>query len=63
MDIRLQTSMTQIRHTDKTLLSIAMDCGFPDYRSFVRSFQRLYGVKPQEYRDNPGLFIPRFSRT
>lgn len=61
-DIRLQSSISQILHTDKTLLSIAMDCGFPDYRSFVKSFQRMYGVKPQEYRENPVKFVPRFSR-
>lgn len=61
-DIRLQSSISQILHTDRTLLAVAMDCGFPDYRSFVRAFQRMYGVKPQEYRENPTRFVPRFSR-
>ncbi len=60
-DVRLQTAVTQILNTNKTLLAIALDCGFPDYRAFVRCFQKAYGVKPKEYRNRPTKFLPRFS--
>lgn len=35
----------------KAVLSACMESGFSDYSSFVKSFRRLYGVTPAEYRE------------
>ncbi|MBQ7600024.1 MAG: AraC family transcriptional regulator [Clostridia bacterium] len=35
----------------KSVLSSCMESGFSDYSSFVKSFRKLYGVTPMEYRD------------
>lgn len=51
--VRVHQAINMILHTDETLLSIAMSCGFPDYRSFVHSFTSIYGMKPQDFRSQP----------
>ena len=35
----------------KSVLSACMESGFSDYSSFVKSFRRLYGISPVEYRE------------
>ena len=44
----------QARHmligSDKTIMDIALDCGFTDSRRFIVSFKKIYGVTPLQYR-------------
>ena len=35
----------------RSVLSACMESGFSDYSSFVKSFRKLYGITPMEYRD------------
>ena len=35
----------------KSVLSACMESGFSDYSSFVKSFRKLYGITPVEYRE------------
>lgn len=35
----------------KSIRNACMESGFSDYSSFVKSFRKLYGVTPMEYRD------------
>ena len=35
----------------KSVLSACMESGFSDYSSFVKSFRKLYGISPVEYRE------------
>ena len=35
----------------KTVLSACLESGFTDYSSFVKSFRKLYGITPVEYRE------------
>ena len=37
--------------TPATLNTIAFECGFNDYSNFLRSFNRLVGMSPREYRE------------
>ena len=37
--------------TGKSVLSACMESGFSDYSSFVKSFRKLYGITPVEYRE------------
>ena len=44
--------------TDKTILDIALDCGFQSHPSFARAFRRVQGVSPGAYRargDQPDI--------
>ena len=36
----------------KSVLDACLASGFSDYSSFVKSFRRLYGITPMEYRDH-----------
>lgn len=33
-----------------SVLSACTESGFPDYSSFLKTFRRLYGITPAEYR-------------
>ena len=35
----------------KSVLSACLESGFSDYSSFVKSFRKLYGITPAEYRE------------
>ena len=37
---------------DASLNDIAYQCGFNDYSNFLRSFTRVVGMSPSQYRKN-----------
>ena len=46
--------MQEFRHClvmGKSVLDACLESGFSDYSSFVKSFRRLYGISPMEYRE------------
>ena len=49
-DLRMQ----EFRHglvTGKSVLDACLESGFSDYSSFVKTFRKLYGISPMEYRE------------
>lgn len=61
-NLRLQQALAAINTTDQTLLDIALDCGFPDYRTFVNAFRKKYQMTPRQYKKCPTRFLPDFSQ-
>lgn len=49
-EYRLVRAADDLFTTDKRMLEVAMDNGFPDEKSFYGAFKRKYGVTPAEYR-------------
>lgn len=49
-ETRIQFARYQIRHTNKPLRQIAMDCGFQSYGYFWGCFRRITGISPGEAR-------------
>lgn len=49
-DRRVLCACKQLCTTDKTILDIALDCGFQSPQSFARAFRRAQGVSPSAYR-------------
>lgn len=62
LDVRIRHAVSLIGSTDHTLLDISMECGFPDYRSFIDAFRKTYHVTPQQFRANPQNKLPAFIR-
>ena len=48
---RLQRAANLLAATEKTVADIAQDTGFHDAAYFCRTFKKLYGVTPTEYRN------------
>lgn len=48
--VRLQHALIEVLRDDKTMLDIAIECGFPDYRSFISAFRKWYRYTPYQYR-------------
>lgn len=48
--LRMDDAKTLLIDTDKTMLEIAMDCGFGSERTFYRYFNELVGMSPKSYR-------------
>jgi AraC-like DNA-binding protein len=40
----------QMMLTDQSLNAIAYQCGFNDYSNFLRTFRKLIGVSPSQFR-------------
>ncbi|MDO9234747.1 MAG: helix-turn-helix domain-containing protein [Aquabacterium sp.] len=49
-EVRLDYARTQLRNTDKSILSIARQAGFSDAGNFSHAFKRQYGVTPSDVR-------------
>ena len=48
--MRITEAKTQLRFTDKTIEQIALDCGFEELNYFSRTFRKIEGISPSEYR-------------
>jgi transcriptional regulator GlxA family with amidase domain len=48
--IRVDRAKELLRRTDKSLVQIAMECGFGDQSYFSRVFKRYAGASPNAYR-------------
>jgi len=48
--LRLEDARSLLRDTSKSILEIALECGFGSERSFYRQFKKLIGQSPNEYR-------------
>lgn len=48
--VRLEHAVDDLLQTDKNLLHIALDNGFPNAESFSRFFSEAFGLSPQKYR-------------
>lgn len=49
-DLRTQAGYRLLMNTDLQVGEIALECGFPDSRSFAKAFRRRFGLPPAEYR-------------
>lgn len=49
-NVRLENAMEDLLHSDKNLLCVAMDNGFPNENSFRKYFSEKYEMSPYEYR-------------
>lgn len=48
-ELRMQSCRRDIAD-GKRILDACLENGFPDYSSFLKTFHKMYGVTPQEYR-------------
>ncbi len=49
-EYRIEAACEMLRETDKTMLDIAVSCGFSDQSYFVKWFKRAKKMTPREYR-------------
>ena len=47
---RLKSAALDLRMSDKSILDVALDCGYASHESFSRAFRKQYGMSPKEYR-------------
>lgn len=52
-NIRLEKALEMLRHTDKTIATIAYDSGFSNVTYFNRLFRRKYNTTPKSLRTPP----------
>ena len=52
--IKLERSAFLLSAADTNITSIAYQCGFADQSHFIRSFKKLYGMTPMQYRKEHG---------
>ena len=50
MQLRVQSSLQLLRSTKQTVTQIALTCGFANSASFNRSFRKVMGIAPTDYR-------------
>ncbi len=53
--IRLEHAVKDLLYTDKSILRLSLDNGFPNTKSFLDAFKENYNVTPSLYRKTPSL--------
>ena len=48
--LRMEAAKHLLRNTQRTVVDIALECGFGSERNFYRTFKELTGYTPKEYR-------------
>jgi|GEM_PF-888407 len=48
--LRLRSAVADLNHTDKSMVEIALDNGFPNAKSFYKSFKEMYKKTPFQYK-------------
>ena len=48
---RIAAASILLRETDRTVAEIALACGFCDHSAFTRTFRKVVGVAPSEFRE------------
>ncbi len=51
-DYRIRQAKNMLTGTDKTITTVAHDCGFFDCSHFIRTFQKKVGVSPLTFRNS-----------
>ena len=49
-NIRMEHAVSELLYSDKSVIKIAMDNGFPNLAGFNKSFREMYHMTPAEYR-------------
>jgi AraC family transcriptional regulator len=56
--LRMQTAKAMLRDTDKTILDVALSCGFGSASYFAAAFRQQFLQSPTEYRTSLRSFPP-----
>lgn len=48
--LRLRSAVADLNHTDKSMVEVALDNGFPNAKSFYKSFRDMYQKTPFQYK-------------
>ncbi len=54
MQKRIQLAIHMLQDSDKTVLEIALDCGFNNAASFYKAFKKITKLNPGDYRNAGG---------
>jgi len=55
VDRRIQASIWRLRERGEKIITIALSCGFNDLAYFNRTFKRIIGMTPSEYRNSKAV--------
>jgi AraC-like DNA-binding protein len=53
-DYRVNMARNDLLNSDKSILEIALECGFTDARGYINAFKKIYGTTPFHYRKDMG---------
>ena len=54
MQKRIQFAIHLLKTSDKTVLEIALECGFNNTASFYKAFKKVTNLNPGDYRNGDG---------
>lgn len=58
---KLSCAANELVHTERRIIEVAMQFGFSSHEAFTRSFKKMYGCSPYQYRKRK-LDISTFER-
>jgi AraC-like DNA-binding protein len=57
--LRLKKACDLLEHSSKSVLEIALDCGFENISYFIRKFKEVKGCTPKEYRSKTAVHLQK----
>ena len=53
--LRLERAAMRLKHSDQSVLEIALEAGFQTHEAFTRAFRALLGCSPSQFRSSNGV--------
>jgi AraC family transcriptional regulator len=50
--LRLEGAASQLKHTDESIINIALSAGYQTHEAFTRAFKTIFGCSPSGFRTN-----------
>jgi AraC family transcriptional regulator len=50
--LRLEGAASQLKHTDESIINIALGAGYQTHEAFTRAFRAIFGCSPSGFRNN-----------
>jgi AraC family transcriptional regulator len=55
--LRLERAAMRLKHTEKSVLEIALEAGYETHEAFTRAFSALCGCSPRRFRSNKSVLL------
>ena len=55
--LRLERAASNLKHTNNSIINIALDAGYQTHEAFTRAFKAVFGCSPSGFRSGNGMIV------
>ena len=55
--LRLERAASDLKHTNDSIINIALNAGYQTHEAFTRAFKAVFGCSPSDFRSGNGINV------